>query len=149
MKEKVLIQLWGKAGSGKTGTIKIIRNELEKKYINIYHTYSFPLPNGEIFEIFNCKGYIIGILSNGDDLTPELKNQLDTCFSKCSFIIAASRIYNNVEKYLEQESISHSFKRIKVTNYRIKGTKPEQFKFNKVSAIHIVDLIDQIMSGRI
>lgn len=149
MKDKVLIQVWGKANSGKTRTIKIIRNELEKKFINVNHTYSFPLPKGEIFDIFKCNGYVIGISSMGDDLTTDLKNHLNTCFAKCSIIIAASRIYNNVEKYLEKESFSNSFKRIKVTNYRIKGTKPEQFEFNKASAIHIVDLIDQTMSGRI
>ena len=149
MKQKSLIQIWGKAKSGKTETIKIIRNELEKRYINVNHIYSFPLPRGEIFEIFNCNGYNIGISSMGDDLSSDLEIHLNDCFSKCSIIIAASRIYNNVDKYLDKNCNLNAFRRIRATNYRIEGTKLEKFEFNKSSAMHIVYLIDQIMSGRI
>ena len=41
MKQKTVIQLWGKQGCGKTTTIKFIREELEKK---IEEKYPFDLP---------------------------------------------------------------------------------------------------------
>jgi hypothetical protein len=50
MIKKTIIQLWGKQGSGKTGTIKIINEELIIKYNNPSHTYALPVPGGEISE---------------------------------------------------------------------------------------------------
>lgn len=149
MKQKTVIQVWGKAGSGKTTTIKIIRHELEKKYININHIYFLPLPNGEIFEIFTCNGFQIGISSMGDDLTKDLKKHINECFVKCDIIIAASRIYNNVDTFLRIEAVENEFRLIKATNYRIQSTETERNEFNQASAIHIVDLISQIMNGKI
>jgi cytidylate kinase len=149
MKQKTVIQVWGKAGSGKTTTIKIIRHELEKKYINTIHIYSLPLPNGEIFEIFTCNGLQIGISSMGDDLTKDLKKHLNECFAKCDIIIAASRVYNNVDTFLRIEAIKNDFRLIKATNYRIQSIEIERNEFNQASAIHIVDLISQIMNGTI
>ncbi|MFE3866483.1 hypothetical protein ACFX5E_00170 [Flavobacterium sp. LS2P90] len=149
MKQKTIIQVWGKAGSGKTTTIKIIRHELEKKYVNTIHKYSLPLPKGEIFEIFTCNGLQIGISSMGDDLNDFLENHLDQCFDKCSIIIAASRVYNNVDKFLREEAIKNDFRLIKATNYRIQSTEIERNEFNQASAIHIVDLISQIMNSTI
>jgi len=146
---KTIIQIWGKAGSGKTTTIKIIRNELERKYLNPHHTYSYPLPNGEIFEIFDCDGILIGISSMGDDLTEFLKNHLIECFDNCDIIIAASRVYNNVDKFIEKKAKEKSFRKIKATNYRLNETKPIQFNFNKQSAIDIVNLINEIKTGKI
>jgi hypothetical protein len=149
MKQKTVIQIWGKAGSGKTTTIKIIRHELEKKYINIHHTYSLPLPNGEIFEIFTCNGVEIGISSMGDDLTFDLRNHLDLCFVKCSIIIAASRVYNNVDGYLRESAKANDFRIIKTTNYRIETVRTIQDEFSQAAAIHIVDLLNQIILGTI
>lgn len=150
MKQKTVIQIWGKGGSGKTTTIKIIRHELEKKYNNVHHTYSLPpSPKGEIFEIFTCNGFEIGISSMGDDLTKDLKNHLNTCFGKCSIIIAASRVYNNVDKFLIQKAHEKEFRIVKATNYRIKASDVIRNEFNQAAAIHIVDLIDQIMLGTI
>lgn len=146
---KTIIQIWGKGGSGKTTTIKIIRNELEKKYINEYHKYSYPLLNGEIFEIFDCAGIVIGISSMGDDLTEFLNNHLTECFDKCDIIIAASRVYNNVDKFIQKKTKEKSFRNIKVTNYRLNETKQIQFEFNKQSAIDIVNLINEIKIGKL
>jgi ABC-type transporter Mla maintaining outer membrane lipid asymmetry ATPase subunit MlaF len=149
MKQKTVIQIWGKAGSGKTTTIKIIRHELEKKYINVHHTYSLPLPNGEIFEIFTCNGVEIGISSMGDDLNLGLRSHLDHCFANCSIIIAASRVYNNVDSYLRETAKTNDFRIVKATNYRIETVRNIQDEFSQAAALHIVDLIDQIMLGTI
>ncbi len=149
MKQKTVIQVWGKAGSGKTTTIKIIREELEKKYLNVSYTYSLPLPKGEHFEIFNCNGFVIGVSSMGDDLTPFLKGHLDNCFAQCSLIIAASRVYNNVDTYLRDTAADNNFRIVKATNYKIKTTRNIQDQFSQESAIHIVDLIDKIFNGLI
>lgn len=147
MKQKTLIQIWGKAGSGKTTTIKIIRNELEIKYINFHHSYSLPLPNGEIFEIFNCNGFVVGISSMGDVLNHYLRNHLNECFLKCDIIIAASRVYNNVDSFLDKEAKANGFRKVKATNYRIDASRTIQDEFSKESAKEIVELIDKIMLG--
>lgn len=150
LKQKTVLQIWGKAGSGKTTTIKIIREELEKKYINTSHAYSLSsLPINEIFEIFNCNGFVIGISSMGDDLTTYLESHLNDCFIKCDIIIAASRVYNNVDAFLQKKSTDNDFRLVKATNYRIKTTRNIQDEFSQISAKHIVDLIDQMMQGKI
>ncbi len=147
MKQKSLIQIWGKAGSGKTTTIKIIRHELEKKYINIHHIYSLPLPAGEIYEIFNCNGFVIGVSSMGDVLVPYLRNHINDCFIQCDIIIAASRVYNDVSNYLSSEAKKYNYRLVKATNYRINDVKSVQDEFSQESAKHIVELIDKIMLG--
>lgn len=147
MKQKTLIQIWGKAGSGKTTTIKIIRQELEKKYINVHHTYSLPLPNGEIYEIFNCNGFVVGVSSMGDILAPHLRSHLNDCFLQCDILIAASRVYNSVDSFLRKEAKNNNFRLIKATNYKINDVRLVQDEFSKQSAKHIVDLIDKIMQG--
>lgn len=145
MKQKTLIQIWGKAGSGKTTTIKIIRQELEKKYINVHHTYS--LPKGEIYEIFNCNGFVVGVSSMGDILAPHLRSHLNDCFLQCDIIIAASRVYNSVDSFLRKEAKNNNFRLIKATNYKINDVRLVQDEFSQESAKHIVELIDKIMLG--
>ena len=147
--KKVLIQVWGRAGSGKTSTIKLIQQELIKLYINRNHTYNFPLPNGEIYTKLDCEGTKIGISSMGDDLTDELFEHLEDCFEDCEIIVAASRIYNNVSQYLETKCEEKSFRRIKVTNYRIQESQAVQLNFNQQSAIDIVQLINNLKVGRL
>lgn len=104
----------------------IIINELERKYVNQYHTYSYPLPNGEIFEIYDCDEVVISISSMGDDLTGFLNHHLIESFDECDVIIAASRVYKNVDKFIERKAKEKSFRKIKVTNYRLN----EKNKFN-------------------
>ena len=147
MKQKTLIQIWGRYAQGKTTTIRVIREELEKKYINPSHSYSLPLPSGENYDIFSCNGYLVGISSMGDNLTDDLKNHLDNCFAKCDLIIAASRMYNNVDDYLKKKSKDDDFRRIKATNYRIEAPRTIQDDFSQESAKHIVELIDKIFKG--
>lgn len=147
MKQKTLIQIWGRYAQGKTTTIRIIENELIIKYINSSHTYSLPLPSGESYTIFGCKGIVIGISSMGDNLTHDLQVHLDNCFAKCDLIIAASRMYNNVDSYLKKKSKDEGFRRIKATNYRIDASRTIQDEFSQESARHIVELIDKLMLG--
>lgn len=149
MKEKTLLQVWGKADSGKTSTIKIVNHEL-KKTINVSHSYSFPLESGEVLEIYDYKGIKIGVSSMGDVLHDYLEQFLNKCFDECDIFIAASRVYNDVDKYLSKECAKKSFRRIKVTNYRIEtDSKQKEFDFNQISARHIHSLIDQIILGSI
>lgn len=147
--KKTVIQVWGKAGSGKTSTVKLIHQELIKLYQNRNHTYNLPLPDGEIYVALDCEGIKIGITSMGDDLTDELKRQLEECFKNCEIIVAASRIYNNVDRYLSEKSIEESFRRIKVTNSRLNDSPAVQWVFNQESARDIVNLINNIKVGRL
>lgn len=147
--KKTVIQVWGKAGSGKTSTVKLIHQELIKRYQNHNHTYNLPLPGGEIYVVLDCEGIKIGITSMGDDLNNELESQLEDCFENCDIIVAASRIYNNVDRYLSEKSNERSFRRIKVTNSRLNDSPAVQWTFNQESARDIVNLINNIKVGRI
>lgn len=158
LKEKVLLQVWGKKNSGKTSTIKIIYNEIKKKYVDSTHTYSFPLPKGEISDIltitpFKCNdnegnNLTIGFSSMGDDLGPGLKMHLNNCFASCDIIIAASRVYNNVDTFLGEESERLHFRRIKATNFREVGASRSVLDdLNKLSADDIIALIEKLIDG--
>lgn len=147
MKQKTLIQIWGRYAQGKTTTIKIIEQELIIKYINSSHKYFLPLASGESYTIFGCNGFVVGISSMGDDLTNDLQVHLDNCFAKCDLIIAASRMYNNVDSYLKKKTKDEDFRRIKATNYRIEAPRTIQDEFSQESARHIVELIDKIFRG--
>ena len=59
--KKNVIQVWGKAGSGKTSTVKLIREELIKLYQNRYHKYNLPFQGGEIYVVLDCEGIKIGL----------------------------------------------------------------------------------------
>ena len=147
--QKSVIQVWGKAGSGKTSTVKLIHQELIKRYQNPHHTYNLPLLGPEIYEVLDCLDYRVGLTSMGDDLTPLLKSQLEQCFENCDIIVAASRVYNNVDHYLNEKSNQKSFRRIKVTNFRLKDTPAVRWTFNQESARDIVNLINNIILGRL
>jgi hypothetical protein len=147
--KKSVIQIWGVAKSGKTSTVKLIHQELIKHYQNRNHTYRLPLPDGEIFIVLDCEGTKIGISSMGDVLSEELKKHLDECFDICDIIVAASRVYNDVDKYLDLKSHKKSFRRIKVTNSRIEDSESVQWAFNQESARDITNLINNIKIGRL
>ncbi len=152
MKQKTIIQVWGTQGCGKSGTIKILREELIARYVNPAHTYTLPLPNGEISDVLICAGLTVGIESMGDYLWAyDLHNRLNDYFVKnnCDIIICASRVYNDVSKHLEEMANTHGFRILKTTNYR--GNEPQfiQDELNQASAIHLFDLVNQIITGTI
>ena len=150
MIKKTIIQLWGKQGSGKTGTIKIINQELIIKYNNASHIYALPLPGGEISESLICNGYKVGLESMGDDLWAYgLDKHLDEHIitNNCDVLICASRIYNNVNAYLEDMANQYNYRIIKLTNYRSTDPTFSQDILNQYSARDIVSLIDKILTG--
>jgi len=99
MQQKTIIQLWGTAGSGKTETIKIAKEELIINYINPSHSYALPLPKGEINVTLTCNGLKVGIESMGDYLRyGDLNNRLNTLIPYCDIILCASRVRNDVAK---------------------------------------------------
>ncbi|PCI10278.1 MAG: hypothetical protein COB73_03735 [Flavobacteriaceae bacterium] len=150
MQQKTIIQLWGTAGSGKTETIKIAKEELIINYINPSHSYALPLPKGEINVTLTCNGLKVGIESMGDYLRyGDLNNRLNTLIPYCDIILCASRVRNDVAKRIEELANTHNYRLLKVTNYR--GSEPpfSRSDLNQLSAKHIVDLINQIISGAI
>lgn len=152
MKQKTIIQVWGAQGGGKSGTIKTLREELIRFYINSSHTYSLSLPSGEISDILMCNGFKVGVESMGDYLHLwNLHNRLNDYILQhnCDIIICASRVYNDVSKYIAHLANIHNYRLLKVTNYR--GSEPHfiQDELNQLSAQHLLNLIDQIITGRI
>lgn len=150
MVKKTIIQVWGKQGSGKSGTIKITREELITKYINPSYSYTLPLPSGEISELLVCNGYKISIESMGDDLwsyglNTRLNKHILT--DNCDLLICASRVYNNVSAYLENMAALHNYRILKVTNYRSSDPTFYQDILNQHSARHLTYLVDQIVNG--
>ena len=152
MKQKTIIQVWGKEDGGKSGTIKILREELIKNYINTSHTYTLPLPGGDISKVLNCLGYNVGIESMGDYLwAGDLHNRLNDYVLKhnCDLIICASRVYNNVSKHIKYLADTHGYRIVKVTNYRGAESSFAQDGLNQISAIHLADLVNRILTGLI
>lgn len=152
MKQKTIIQVWGSQGGGKTGTIKILKEELTKKYINPLHNYNLPLAQGEISDILICNGFNIGIESMGDYLWAwGLHEKLNDYVLKhnCDIIVCASRVYNDVSRHIDYLAKTHHYRLLKVTNYR--GTEPSfiQQELNQLSAQHLLALIDNIITGKI
>ncbi len=152
MKQKTIIQLWGAEDGGKSSTIKILNEELHKLYVNPSHTYSLPIGGGDIHLYCNYLGYKIAIESAGDTLKGKylLKSHLDTFVKKdCDLIICASRVRNDVSRYIKSLAKTNDYRLIKVTNYR--GTQPPfvQNDLNKASAIHLADLVNQVLTGLI
>ncbi len=143
--------MWGKQGSGKSTTIKIIYHELFKRYIDPTHRYSFPLP-GEISETLICNGIKVGIESLGDDLwyyglNARLDNFIE--IQNCDILICASRVHNNVAAHLKDLADTYGYRILKATNYR--GDEPAfvHNNVNHLSAQHIVLVVDQIIAGTI
>ena len=152
MKQKTIIQVWGKQGCGKSGTIKILREELIKNYVNTSHSYTLPLPGGEISDVLNCLGYTVGIESMGDCLWAyNLHDRLNDYVLKhnCDLIICASRVRNDVSRHIKHLADTHGYRIIKVTNYR--GDEPPFMpdSLNQPSAIHLANLVHQILTGLI
>ncbi|WP_421497839.1 hypothetical protein V8245_09985 [Flavobacterium columnare] len=150
MKQKTIIQLWGAQGCGKSGTIKILREELIIRYINTSHTYSIPLPSGEISDILLCNGFKVGIESMGDYLwSYNLHDRLNDYVLKhnCDIIICASRVYNDVSTHIKFLADTHNYRLLKVTNYRGEEPPFDRNILNQQSALHLLDLINQIMLG--
>ncbi|WBM75333.1 hypothetical protein [Saprospira grandis] len=153
MKQKTIIQVWGKEGCGKSGTIKILKEELIKTYINTSYTYTLPLPNGDdISDVLICLGYKVGIESMGDYLRAGgLQDRLNDYVLKhnCDVIICASRVYNDVSKHIKHLADTHGYRLIKVTNYRGDNPPFTPDELNQLSAIHIASLANQILIGSI
>ncbi len=83
----------------------------------------------------------------GDELQSHLRSHLNNCFLQCDIIIAASRVYNNVDSFLRKEAKNNNFRLIKAINYRINDNRTVQDECSQESAKYIVDLIDKIMRG--
>lgn len=150
MKQKTIIQLWGKHGCGKTGTIKFLREELIARYINPSHLYTVPLPLGEISDVLLCSGYKVGIESMGDYLWRyDLHDRLNdyVLLHNCDIIVCASRVYNDVSAHIEYLANTHGYRLLKVTNYRGEDPPFDRDILNKQSAIHLLDLVNEIILG--
>lgn len=152
MKQKTIVQIWGAQGGGKSGTIKILREELTKLYINPLHTYTLPLTPEDISDVLICKGLKVGIESMGDYLWAwGLQSRLNDYVTKhdCDIIICASRVYNDVAKHIEYLATTYNYRLLKITNYRGDESEFDQTELNQLSAKHLSDLIDQIITGKI
>lgn len=152
MKQKTIIQVWGTQGCGKSGTIKILREELIKNYVNTSHTYTLPLPKGDISDVLSCLGYKVGIESMGDYLWAyNLHDRLNDYVLKhnCDLIICASRVRNDVSRHIKYLADTHDYRIIKVTNYRGDDPPFAPDDLNQPSAIHLANLAHQILTGLI
>jgi hypothetical protein len=148
MKQKTIIQLWGAQGCGKTGTIKILREEIIIKYLNSSHNYALPLPKGDISDVLSINNFKVGIESMGDYLWAyDLHKRLNDLVLTCDIIICTSRVYNDVSKHIEHLANTNGYRLIKVTNYRSIDPSLSNDELNKLSAIHLLDLVDQIITG--
>lgn len=150
MKQKTIIQVWGRVNVGKSETIKIVHEELIKAYINPAHTYTIPIGGIDIHPTLICSGYKVGIESMGDYLYAYgLNERLDNYMvrDKCDLLICASRVYNDVSRHIDQLATTNGYRIVKVTNYQGSNAHFSQDQLNQLAARHIVSLASQIIAG--
>lgn len=156
MKKKTIIQVCGAGGTGKTSTIKIVREEIEKRYFNSKHTYNrLSIAKGDINEILEILGKKVCIESMGDDLLKGgLKSRLNNYIKKekCDLLICAGRKYNNVVSHISKLSETYDYRLVIATNYKLnkkKETLDTLYDYNVKTAKEIVDLIEDLIASRI
>lgn len=158
MRQKTIIQVWGRWGRGKSSTIKITREELISRYIDTTHTYNLPLANpNDISETITCNGFTVGIESNGDYLHyrysnfPTLNERLDDFIinQQVDLLICASRVRNDVNTHIEHLASTNGYRVIKVAPYIDEYVHFNTDEVNSSAARQLVQLVDDIFIRRL
>lgn len=155
MRQKTIIQVWGRNGIGKSETIKIAHQELIKKYLNPAHTYihPFPPPNHDIRNVFiTIKNFKIAIESMGDYLYAYgLNGRLDEYIKvhQVDILICASRIRNDVNYHIEHLASTYGYRVIKVAPYIDEYGHFNIDEVNLSAARQLVALFNDIITGKL
>lgn len=141
MIKKTALAIRGISGKGKSATIKLIREELKRRYS---HTESLLIDDGDIKSIITISELKIGIESQGDPNSRQGKSLDDFVSRGCHIIICACRTNGETQQNVINLK-SKEYRLIWATNYR--SYQIPHSDLNKVSVNHLCELINEIISG--
>lgn len=140
--KKTVIALKGIGGQGKSETIKRLRNLIKSTYT--HHVENILIDKGDVKVIIEIKGVKIGIESQGDPDSRQEKSISEFVSKNCDIIICASRTRGETVDTVFNTK-KDGYRVIWVTNYRSKEISHSEL--NNLSAKHLLELINQIMSS--
>lgn len=136
-----VIVIKGVEGQGKSETIKLIRDELKKRYT---HTENLILDNGDIKSVITISDIKIGIESQGDPKSRQGESLNDFVLWNCNIIICACRT-NGETKQNVIALKNKGYRLIWATNYRSHQIPHTQL--NQISANHLFEIVRDILNG--
>jgi hypothetical protein len=139
--DKVIICLYGTSKTGKTSTIGLIPNEINKnfKVVNSSIQKQGNETHGTI-TLSNKK--VIGIVSIGDPGGDQYE-LLPIIVPQCDLVICASRNYGDTVVFVDKIAKKNGFKVVWVRNYQ-SGNYPDTM-MNQYSAEDIMQLLKRII----
>lgn len=142
MKQKTTIAIKGKSGQGKSETIKLLRLAIKSFYP--LHSENLIFDNGDIKCVITINDIKIGIESQGDPNSRQLKSIEDFLSWDCDIIICACRTSGETEVNV-LNLINKGYRLIWAYNYRSRQIPNNQL--NQFSVSQILELLNQIILG--
>lgn len=142
MIQNTVIANRGIEGQGKSETIKLLRNEIKRRFPS--HIEHVLLDDGDIKCILEINNIIIGIESQGDPKSRQGQSLIDFVNYGCNIIICTCRTSGETEINV-YDTINHGYRLIMVTNYR--SYQISHTQLNQISASHHYQIINDIING--
>lgn len=144
MTAKTIIAIRGHANNGKSATIRNITTLLE---ILPGATIQRLIIHTDIKVIISIGKIVIGIESQGDpgSRLEESVNDFAANY-KCNIIICATRTKGETIEIVENVADNYDYRIIWVTNHR---SIAQQEELNQLSAEQLVELVKQIIDGKV
>lgn len=142
---KSVIAIYGQAGRGKSATIREVANQL----MNAFPIHSLQIINdgGDITYIIEINGVKIGIESQGDPNSRQLRSLADFVAVSCDIIICACRTSGMTKDAVADLHRNHQYEIIWTTNHH--SWQKNQDQLHLISASEILELIKLIMNGQL
>lgn len=144
---KTIIGIYGPSGQGKSSTIKrvcqlILANFPAASHNPITIDYSV-----DIFVVITIGKVTVGIESQGDPNSRLAESLKEFVNQNCDLIVCATRTSGQTVHAVEKMYSKHGYENIWVTNYR--SNQKHQDKLNDLSAQHIIELIQKLLTNKI
>lgn len=144
---KTIIAVYGRAGEGKSETIKNVVSIFENLFP--FALIQYLENDGDILAIISLGSVKIGIESQGDPNSRMIhKDTIDQLIAKsCEIIVCATRTDGMTVKKVDQLAVQYGFNTIWKSSYYTNGL--DTTVANRIAAEEIVNLIQSIIVGRI
>ena len=146
MKKTILVNV-GVSDQGKSDTLKRVVQKIISFYPNAVvmpPTLNYAV---DITLTIQLSGILIGIETQGDPNSNLFNSLPKFAAANCDVIICACRTSGGTYDAVENMNASHGYDIIRLTNYR--SYQKSQAALNQISADHIFDLLQAVLSGKI
>jgi predicted alpha/beta-hydrolase family hydrolase len=145
--KKTVFANWGSSNQGKSDTVKKIAQEILLHWPNAVANIPLNLNAADIKLVITIGKIVIGIESQGDPNSRLFKSIAEFAAMGCHIIICATRTSGATVDAVSALDASHGYEIIWFTNYR--SDKKSRDLINSKSAKHIVDLLADVIAGKI